>query len=66
MLSFFLHRGADLANLIQVAREACLEHIIETSDAAHPFEVPVLNKTHFETAFESVRASVDDKVKTIP
>ncbi|BFZ07414.1 hypothetical protein BsWGS_10453 [Bradybaena similaris] len=55
--------GADLANLIQVAREACLEHIIETSDAAHPFEVPMLNKTHFEIAFESVRASVDDKAK---
>ncbi|CAG5124575.1 unnamed protein product [Candidula unifasciata] len=55
--------GADLGNLVQVAREACMEQIIKSTDATHPFVMPVVNKDHFETAFKSVSASVGAEAK---
>ncbi|XP_005106474.1 nuclear valosin-containing protein-like [Aplysia californica] len=55
--------GADLANLLQVAREACLEEIIESTEASEPCVVPVVSNSHFERAFDSVSASVDSESK---
>ncbi|KAK3757884.1 hypothetical protein RRG08_014439 [Elysia crispata] len=55
--------GADLGNLLQVAREACLEEIIESTSATEPSPLPVVRNVHFETAFESVSASVDSESK---
>ncbi|GFO02530.1 nuclear valosin-containing protein-like [Plakobranchus ocellatus] len=55
--------GADLGNLLQVAREACLEEIIESTSASDSTPVPVVKKAHFEAAFESVSASVDSESK---
>ncbi|GFR81960.1 nuclear valosin-containing protein-like [Elysia marginata] len=55
--------GADLGNLLQVAKESCLEEIIESTSASEPSPVPVVRNIHFETAFESVSASVDNESK---
>ncbi|RUS74467.1 hypothetical protein EGW08_017766 [Elysia chlorotica] len=55
--------GADLGNLLQVAREACLEEIIESTSASDTSPVPIVRNMHFETAFESVSASVDTESK---
>lgn len=63
MKAILLFRGADLGNLVQVAREACLEQIIESTEASQTIEVPVVNRAHFEIAFDSVSASVDAEVR---
>lgn len=55
--------GADLGNLLQVAREACLEEIIESTSATEPSPVPVVGNVHFEAAFQTVSASVDSESK---
>ncbi|KAI8788352.1 nuclear valosin-containing protein [Biomphalaria glabrata] len=55
--------GADLGNLVQVAREACLEEIIESTEASSDLVQPVVNNSHFEVAFQSVRPSVDAESK---
>ncbi|KAH9509042.1 hypothetical protein Btru_048878 [Bulinus truncatus] len=55
--------GADLGNLVQVAREACLEEIIESTEANSDLVQPVVNNSHFEIAFQSVRPSVDAESK---
>ena len=48
-----------------MAREACLEEIIESTSASEPAPVPIVQGAHFETAFESVSASVDSEVGLI-
>lgn len=55
--------GADLANLIQVSQESCLEEIIESTSASDPCGVPMVTNAHFEEAFDSVNASVDKESK---
>ena len=64
VLNFLFYRGADLANLVQVARESCLEEIIAATSPTDPCPAPVVNLEHFERAFESVSASVDAEVST--
>ncbi|XP_059148274.1 nuclear valosin-containing protein-like isoform X2 [Physella acuta] len=55
--------GADLGNLVQVAREVCLEQIIEATATYDGSFLPQVNLAHFEVAFGKVKPSVDNEAK---